>query len=361
MATGLLNKSGLGPPWDQSSSPFGRRLRKAISCDSALLALHRFPTVRHDEVLAAFGWKPSQLARWYAAPIGQNSLIKTAMRQGTAKSTPGGSASNLPLVSAKYTVHICCQECMDRRAYWYLLLTRKDRAFSEHEIQTAVIWLWRSHCEFLQLPERRANRLLLGHDHRLILTDLDHQEQLLANPGLTQQLSAQFAAVLQQRYPNMEDDRFYDMVLRFSRQDKWVRFKRRRWGKLDTTVQWYIELRPVEPGELPGVGVLKDERIAIAVAYLHERYQEAPSLSRVAKHVHMSPFHFHRLFSKYVGVSPKQYLLRMQFHIAKWNLRTSTKPISDVAEQTGFSSHGHFTSTFHRMVGISPSEYRESH
>ena len=33
--------------------------------------------------------------------------------------------------------------------------------------------------------------------------------------------------------------------------------------------------------------------------------------------------------------------------------------LGNVASATGFSSHGHFTSTFHRVVGAIPSQYRE--
>ena len=47
--------------------------------------------------------------------------------------------------------------------------------------------------------------------------------------------------------------------------------------------------------------------------------------------------------------------------MAKWMLRALRIPIGSIAEMTGFSSHGHFTSTFHRLIGVSPTEYRESH
>jgi AraC family transcriptional regulator, regulatory protein of adaptative response / methylated-DNA-[protein]-cysteine methyltransferase len=108
------------------------------------------------------------------------------------------------------------------------------------------------------------------------------------------------------------------------------------------------------------VGIVSDPRIAQAIAYIHENFDSSPSLTDIARHVHVSPFHFHRLFSKQVGASPKHYLQKKQLQMARWWLRRTNTAIANVAKQAGFSSHGHFTSTFHRVVGKSPSEYRES-
>src|SRR5690606_30298086 len=101
------------------------------------------------------------------------------------------------------------------------------------------------------------------------------------------------------------------------------------------------------------VGVVPDLRIARALGYIHDHFAESPSLNDVANAVHISPFHFHRLFSKVVGVTPKQYVLQKQIQVARWLLRSRNMPISRIAEETGFASHGHFTSTFRRFVGAS--------
>src|SRR5690606_25740731 len=122
---------------------------------------------------------------------------------------------------------------------------------------------------------------------------------------------------------------------------------------------WYLELRPLEEGDIPPVGVVEDPRVAAAIAFLTDRFASAPTLTEVAEAVQTSPFHFHRLFVRHVGLSPKHYLLRMQLMMAKWMLRATRKAIGDIATATGFASHGHFTATFHRIVGVSPSTYRE--
>ena len=105
--------------------------------------------------------------------------------------------------------------------------------------------------------------------------------------------------------------------------------------------------------------VLDGGRIARAIAYLHDVYPESPSLAQISKQAHMSPFHFHRLFSRQAGISPKHYLQKKQLQVAKWLLRSSKHSIGSIAAHTGFASHGHFTSTFHRLVGVSPTEYRQ--
>ena len=50
------------------------------------------------------------------------------------------------------------------------------------------------------------------------------------------------------------------------------------------------------------------QRIAQALTYVDENFQDQPSLTEIADQVGLSEFHFHRLFSRWVGISPKQFL-----------------------------------------------------
>jgi len=59
------------------------------------------------------------------------------------------------------------------------------------------------------------------------------------------------------------------------------------------------------------------QRIASAIDYLIERRAEQPSLDEVAAHVGLSRFHFQRLFKRYAGVSPKQFLAALTLESAK--------------------------------------------
>jgi AraC-like DNA-binding protein len=215
---------------------------------------------------------------------------------------------------------------------------------------------------FNQLREPVVGRLIVGHDDRLIHADPWTQVQLLEDPSILPQLLQTLRIVVKQRYPSLTQSAMYDFASKVGERGYWVRFHHDRLGGVPTPEKaehWYIELHPLEEAELPIIGPIDDERIARSVGYIHENFHKSPSLNQIAAAVHVSPFHFHRLFTKAVGISPKHYLQRKQLQVAKWMLRATREPIGSVAQKTGFSSHGHFTSTFHRLVGMSPSHYRE--
>ena len=49
-------------------------------------------------------------------------------------------------------------------------------------------------------------------------------------------------------------------------------------------------------------------RIEKAIQYLEENFQRQPELDEVAEKVHLSPFHFQRIFTDWAGISPKRFL-----------------------------------------------------
>ena len=122
---------------------------------------------------------------------------------------------------------------------------------------------------------------------------------------------------------------------------------------------WYLELRRLELKELPTVGYLQDARIAQTIGFIDTHYYQAPSLQDMADVAGLSMFHFARCFTKLVGVSPKQYLLSRQLQVARWLLRTTVLSVSEVSTRAGFATHGHFSNTFSRVLGQTPSAYRD--
>ena len=68
-----------------------------------------------------------------------------------------------------------------------------------------------------------------------------------------------------------------------------------------------------------------------------------------------------KLFARYLGQSPRQYLLQRRLDIARILLRNPNIPIGKVAENCGFSSIYHFSRAFHTAEGCSPSDYRAAH
>ena len=59
------------------------------------------------------------------------------------------------------------------------------------------------------------------------------------------------------------------------------------------------------------------ERIKAAIGYIHDNFKMQPELEKVAAFVHLSPFHFQRLFTDWAGVSPKKFLQYTSIQYAK--------------------------------------------
>ena len=74
----------------------------------------------------------------------------------------------------------------------------------------------------------------------------------------------------------------------------------------------------------------------------------------------ISPFHFLRLFSSVLGVTPHQYLVRSRLRHAARRLTGDESPITDIAYDVGFGDLSNFVRTFHRAAGVSPRKFREA-
>lgn len=99
--------------------------------------------------------------------------------------------------------------------------------------------------------------------------------------------------------------------------------------------------------------------VSAARTYLDERYAQDVSLDEVARSVHVSPFHLHRLFRDEVGVPPHEYVTRLRIRRA-CELLASGASVTETATAVGFGSPGHFATVFRRRLGVSPSSYRRS-
>lgn len=99
-------------------------------------------------------------------------------------------------------------------------------------------------------------------------------------------------------------------------------------------------------------------RIQKAIAYLHEHYRKHPSLDEVAGHVHLSPYHFQRLFTDWAGVSPKKFVQFLTVEHAKEVLSGQNSTLMDAAHQSGLSSTGRLHDLFVNIEGMTPGEYK---
>lgn len=111
----------------------------------------------------------------------------------------------------------------------------------------------------------------------------------------------------------------------------------------------------------PAPAKTRDRRRAVETAlWIDANSHRQIDLDDAAAQAELSPFHFLRLFSGVLGVTPHQYLVRSRLRHAARLLADDEKPITDVAYDVGFGDLSNFVRTFHRAAGVSPRKFREA-
>jgi AraC family transcriptional regulator len=101
-------------------------------------------------------------------------------------------------------------------------------------------------------------------------------------------------------------------------------------------------------------------RMVEAALWLEARAQEPTELETAARAAGLSPYHFLRLFSTVLGVTPHQYLVRTRLRHAARMLVDGGRSITDIALDVGFADLSNFVRTFHRAAGMSPRKFRQA-
>jgi len=104
--------------------------------------------------------------------------------------------------------------------------------------------------------------------------------------------------------------------------------------------------------------ILDYERVANAIDYIRTNFKEQPALEQIAAHVHLSPYHFQKLFSKWAGTTPKKFLQFISVEYAKSLLCEKQTTLFDTAFQTGLSGTGRLLDLFVNIEGMTPAEFR---
>ena len=91
--------------------------------------------------------------------------------------------------------------------------------------------------------------------------------------------------------------------------------------------------------------------------YIEAHLEETVGLSDLATVSLFSPWHSHRLFQEYTGLTPASYIRRLRLAKAALRLKNENVHIIDVAFDLGFGSVDGFTRAFFREFGMCPSEY----
>lgn len=99
------------------------------------------------------------------------------------------------------------------------------------------------------------------------------------------------------------------------------------------------------------------ERIEKAMAFMVAQAAEQPTLEKVAAHIHLSAFHFQRLFARYVGISPKRFLQVLTLERGKQLMHASVS-LLDIAHTLGLSGGSRLYDHFVQLEAVTPGEYK---
>lgn len=345
-------------PWEQFNQ-FGSQVQSLVKCDSLALGL---VTPRKPDMAAFIGLHRvtgQQLGKWVDSGYRNDDTFKKACQKGLAAGKSIKSRCVTPLPPGQNVLVVTQPASLSGSEVWYLALGRKRGGFDDADQQAAKMLLQLVQMGFDHVPEPGMGRLIMTNDGRVIHADPSLERVLNEYAKESRDFLDEIQQLVPQRWPEIAAGEVHDMALELADQHTWVRLIQGETPPTCSVAHWYLELRPLDEDDVPPAGLMDDERVAIALGYLDDQYAEVPSLTELGEYIELSPFHFQRLFTTWMDISPKHYLLRKQLQMAKWMLRAGRKSIGDIALATGFASHGHFTATFHRMVGISPREYRD--
>jgi AraC family transcriptional regulator of adaptative response/methylated-DNA-[protein]-cysteine methyltransferase len=99
------------------------------------------------------------------------------------------------------------------------------------------------------------------------------------------------------------------------------------------------------------------QRVEEAIHFLEANYRQRPSLDEIADSVHLSKYHFQRLFKRWAGISPTQFMQFLTLEYAKGRLQES-QSILDVALESGLSGPGRLHDLFVTFEAVTPGEYK---
>ena len=93
--------------------------------------------------------------------------------------------------------------------------------------------------------------------------------------------------------------------------------------------------------------------------FIEDNLAESLTIVDIAAVVHMSQFHFARVFKAATGESPHRYVTQRRMERAKVLLNVTKFPVAEIAYRVGFYNPSHFTSQFRKFMGMTPKKYRD--
>ena len=101
-------------------------------------------------------------------------------------------------------------------------------------------------------------------------------------------------------------------------------------------------------------------RLQAMMQFVHDHYTEELTLEKIAGAASVSKSSALHIFKSYIHIPPVAYLVQYRLSQAAWQLQTTAKSITSIAEETGFTTAGYFCRKFRQHYGMSPNEYRNN-
>ena len=104
--------------------------------------------------------------------------------------------------------------------------------------------------------------------------------------------------------------------------------------------------------------VESNPHIAKGIKYIHENYHESINLPQLCDHLNLNMCYFCVLFKNQTKMTFSQYLNKVRINESKLLLEETEDSIIDISLTVGFNNHNHFSATFKKLTGMTPSQYR---
>lgn len=103
-----------------------------------------------------------------------------------------------------------------------------------------------------------------------------------------------------------------------------------------------------------------EDAVQNTIQYIRKNIDSPLSVTDLAERVGLHADYLTRIFKKNTGVSIKRYIENERMETAKLLLKTTNLPVTIISERAGYASYSNFTKNFHRLIGITPTEFRDT-
>jgi xylan 1,4-beta-xylosidase len=126
-------------------------------------------------------------------------------------------------------------------------------------------------------------------------------------------------------------------------------------------IRHFVQQEPAAAGknQYPG-NEFTIQRLKRIFTYIHQHYQESPSLGDIAEVAFVSPYYLSHFFTAAVGMSYSRYLSNIKIDMVRQDLAATTDSITEIMERHGFANTKTFNRVFKNRVGCTPRAYRKN-